>query len=171
MQQMAFMKRLLLMSLAAISVTFAGDPNVAIIDTFDNPRTKVRFISSSEVEIGGKVVPWNKLNAQVQFKLKGMRQKLLAIEAADKENAAQEAEIRKAADLLGIVPISGSIISVTETGCIVNAGSGMVIFLRGLRGRADGERINVKCMKTEETFRYTTVLGAAKTLRIYDLAQ
>ena len=159
------------MSLAAISVTFASDPNGAIIDTFDNPRTKVRFISSSEVEIDGKVVPWNKLNAQLQFKLKGMRQKLLAIEAADKENTEQEAEIRKAAELLGIVPISGSIISVTATGCIVNAGSGMVIFLRGLRGRADGERINVKGMKTEETFRYTTVLGASKTLRIYDLAQ
>jgi hypothetical protein len=171
MPQWCLMKRRLLPLLAAISCAFAGDPNIVIIDTFDNPKTKVRFISSSEVEMNGKVIPWNKLNAQVQFKLKGARQKLLAIEAADKENAEREAEIRKAAEALGIVPISGSIISVTENGCIVNAGSGMVIFLRGLRGRADGERINVKGMKTEETFRYTTVLGASKTLRIYDLAQ
>ena len=46
-----------------------------------------------------------------------------------------------------------------------------MIFLRGLRGRADGERITVKGMRTDELFRYTTVLGAAKTVRIYDLAQ
>ncbi len=121
--------------------------------------------------MGGKVIPWNKLNAEVQFKLKPMRQKLLAIEGVANENAEQEAEIRKAAELLGIVSISGRIISVTKTGCIVNADSGMVIFLRGLRGRADGERVNLKGMKTEETFSYTTVLGAAKTLRVYDLAQ
>ncbi len=93
------------------------------------------------------------------------------IEAAEKETAEQEAEIRKAAQLLGIVPISGSIVSVTKTGSIVHADSGIVVFLRGLKGRADGERISLKGMRTDETFRYTTVLGAAKTVRIYDLAQ
>jgi hypothetical protein len=165
------MKRLLLMSLAAISVTFAGDPNVVIIDTFGNPRTEVRFISSSQVQIGRKVIPWNKLNAELQFKLTPTRQKVLVIEADEKRKAEQEAEIRKSAELRGIVPISGRVINVTKTGCIVYTDSGMLIFLRGLRGPADGERINAKLIKTEETFSYTTVLGASKTLRIYDVAQ
>ena len=61
---------------------------------------------------------WNKLNAAVQFQLKPTRQKLLAREAAEKETAEQEAEIRKAAELLGIVPISGSIVSVTKTAAL-----------------------------------------------------
>ena len=74
-----------------------------------------------KLQIDGKVVPWHKLNAQLQFKLKGMRQKVLVSEAADKANAEQEAEIRKAAEQLGIVPISGSIICVTKTGSMVNA--------------------------------------------------
>ena len=83
------------MSLAAISVTFAGDPNVAIIDTFDNPRTKVRFISSSEVEIGGKVVPWNKLNAEVQFQLKATRQKLLPAKPPKKRTLSKRLKFAK----------------------------------------------------------------------------
>jgi hypothetical protein len=157
--------------LAAISSTFAGDPNVVIIETFDNPRTEVTFISSSQVEINGEVIPWSKLNAEVKLKLTPTRQKILTIEATEKRNAEREAEIRKAAELRGIVPISGRVINVTKTGCIVYTDSGMLIFLRGLRSPADGERINAKLIKTEETFSYTTVLGAAKTLRIYDLAQ
>jgi hypothetical protein len=165
------MKRLLLSLLAAISCSFAGDPNVVIIDTFDNPRTTVRFISSSQVEINRKVISWNKLNAELRFKLEPTKQKILTIEADEKRKAEQEAEIRKASELLGIVPIAGRIISVTKTGCIVYTDSGMLIFLRGLRDPANGERISAKVMKTEETFSYTTVLGASKTLRIYDLAQ
>jgi hypothetical protein len=165
------MKRLLLPLFTAISCTFAGDPNVVIVDTFDNPRTEVRFLSSSQVQIGRKVIPWSKLNAELQFRLEPTRKKVLTIEADEKRKAEQQAEIRKASELLGVVPTSGRIISVTKTGCIVYTDSGMLIFLRGLSGPADGERINAQLVKTPETFSYTTVLGAAKTLRVYDLAQ
>jgi hypothetical protein len=44
------------------------------------------------------------------------------------------------------------------------------IFVRGIQGLADGEKVNVKAMKTEEMFNYRGTTGAIRTLRIYQVA-
>jgi hypothetical protein len=47
----------------------------------------------------------------------------------------------------------------------------MTIFVRGITWLADGEVVLVKAKPTKEIFKYTSVMGAAKTIRIYELAR
>jgi hypothetical protein len=85
------------------------------------------------------------------------------------------------------------VISVVETGCVVrclntrppsdaltrNGGGSSdplvipeasgTIFVRWIRGLADGESVSVKAMATQEMFNYRAVSGALKTLRIHEV--
>jgi hypothetical protein len=180
------MKRLVSILLVSVSLAI-GDDGVYVGDfTYKGmyfQNAKATFVSADTVRInGGVVIPWDKLNATVQFKLKPYRQKIQEFEANQKTE--------------NVFSITGTILFVREEGSAVSArkterrsdplrriGGNLknvyeppplpevdgIIFVRGLSGLADGEFVNVKAMRTEEMFQYTSTMGAAKTIRIYNL--
>jgi hypothetical protein len=185
------MKKILVMLLTAFSA-FAGD-SVDIGD-FEYQGKMIRnakatFVATDKVAINGIVIPWDQLNATIQFKLKPLKERV-----AD-QLSQQEEDISK-----GMVSVTGKVIRVVENGCIVrcydnrppqsdfltrigggyaNATRGYTpaipeasgtILVRGISGLADGEQVKVNAFMTQEMFQYRGTSGAVKTLRIYNLA-
>ena len=147
-------------------------------------NAKSTFVATDKVAINGIVIPWDQLNATIQFKLKPLRERVAG------QLAQQEEDISK-----GMVSVTGKVIRVVENGCVVRCdnkpppsdslksigGNSSVIppsipeafgtiFVRGISGLADGEGVKVKAMKTEEMFQCRSASGALKMLRIYEVA-
>jgi len=181
-------KMILILLLTAFSVV-AGD-SVDIGD-FDYQgkvirNSKATFVATDKVAINGIVLAWDQLNPTVQFKLKPLREKVAG------QLAKQEEDISN-----GVISVSGKVISVVETGCVVGCFDAIppgdpltriggnsaasysppsipkatgTIFVRGITGLADGEQVKVNAFMTQEMFQYRGTSGAVKTLRIYNLA-
>jgi hypothetical protein len=181
------MKKILVLILLSACLAI-GDEGINVGDfTYEGTYFKdaqATFVSADSVRINGIVIPWDKLNATVQFKLKPYRQKIQELEASQPKET--------------VFVIQGKVIFVRPEGCAISArriglppsdplrrigGSSRkkiyeppplpevegTIFVKGLTGLADGEFVSIKAMKTEEVFNYTSAIGAAKTIRIYNL--
>ena len=147
-------------------------------------NAKATFVATDKVAINGIVIPWDQLNATIQFKLKPLRERVAG------QLAQQEEDISK-----GMVSVTGKVFRVVENGCVVRCdnkpppsdssksigGNSSVsppsipeasgtIFVRGITGLADGEQVKVNAFMTQEMFQYRGTSGAVKTLRIYNLA-
>ena len=82
--------RVLLLLSVSVSLTFAGDRNVVEIGDFDYKGTvirnaKARFNTAAKVQIGHIVIPWEHLNATIQFKLKPLGERVRGQLAAQGE--------------------------------------------------------------------------------------
>jgi hypothetical protein len=76
------MKEKLIVLLATTSLAFAGGDKAVDVGSFDYRgrsfvNAKAIVISPNEVKANVIAIPWDKLNASVQFRLKPMREKSL----------------------------------------------------------------------------------------------
>jgi len=167
------MKMKLIILSATTSLAFGGGEKAVDVGSFDYRgrsfvNAKAVVVSANEVKVNGVSIPWDKLNPSVQFRLKPMREKVIEREAKI------ELETQK-----GEVLVSGRVISVVgNEGVIASCKLGndpivpsVTIFLRGVTWLANTEKVLVKATPTGEVFKYTSVMGAPKTVRIYDLAR
>jgi hypothetical protein len=131
-------------------------------------NAKAVVVSPNEVKVNGVSIPWNKLNPSVQFRLKPMREKIIA-QQAKIDLEAQRGEVLVSGRVISVVGREG-VIALCKLGNDPTTPS-LTIFLRGVTWLADTETVNVRATPTGEVFKYTSVTGAAKTVRIYDLAR
>jgi hypothetical protein len=156
-----------------VSLALAGQEKAVDVGSFDYRgrsfvNAKAVVVSPNEVKVNGITIPWDKLNASVQFRLKPMREKVIA-EQAKIDLETQKGEVLVSGRVVSVVGREG-VIALCKLGNNASAPS-ITIFLRGITWLADGETVLVKARPTEEVFKYTSVMGAARTVRIYDLAR
>jgi hypothetical protein len=167
------MKEKLVILLATASLAFAGEEKAVDVGSFDYRgksfvNAKAVVVSPNEVKVNGVSIPWDKLNPSVQFRLKPMREKIIA-QQAKIDLEAQKGEVLASGHVISVVGREG-VIALCKLGNDPTA-PGITIFLRGVTWLADGETVCVKATPTGEVLKYTSVMGAAKTVRIYDLAR
>ena len=166
----------LLITAAVVGTAIAQSADIGSFDyggkTYGNARAT--FVTSSLVKIqpGNLILPWDKLNPSVRFTLKPLRQKVIEQE---KLNKIEEGHFK----------VIGQVISVVATRCIVSCREDMprgdhltwiggvrdravrrdlpcatgFICVRGLRGPADGEFVNVIAKVTQEVWLPAVVNG------------
>jgi hypothetical protein len=80
------MKEKLRVLLAITSLAFAAGDKAVDVGSFDYRgksfvNAKAVVVSPNEVKVNGMTIPWDKLNASVQFRLRPMREKVIAQQA------------------------------------------------------------------------------------------
>jgi hypothetical protein len=159
--------------LGTVSPALGGQEEPVDVGSFDYRgrsfvNAKAVVVSPNEVKVNGIIIPWDKLNASVQFRLKAMREKVIA-EQAKIDLETQKGEVLVSGRVVSVVGREG-VIALCKLGNNPTAPS-ITIFLRGITWLADGEPLLVKATPTEEIFKHTSVMGAAKTVRIYELVR
>jgi hypothetical protein len=159
--------------LVTASLTLAGEQKAVDVGSFDYRgrsfvNAKAIVVSPNEVKVNGVTIPWDKLNASVQFRLKPMREKVIA-QQAKIDLEAQNGEVLVSGRVISVVDGKG-VVALCKLGNDSSAPS-VTIFLRGVTWLADSESLVLKATPTGEVFKYTSVIGAAKTVRVYDLAR
>ncbi|HEY5704966.1 MAG TPA: hypothetical protein VIS96_05280 [Terrimicrobiaceae bacterium] len=172
---------------------FASDPvDIGSFDyrgkTYSNAKAtllsteKVQIVSSRGASV---VIPWKEANAFVRFQLKSQREEMLSLE--EQEEPEKTPEIWMIRGSVAAVFPDGIAIhcdlpeehSPVRTGAFASVGGFVTkrvlgeqlkaatgdVFVRGLKGFANQERVYLQAVKTEDT----RAIGETETLRVFVL--